>query len=87
MDKALITVVAAALGLISHARVHRIDLGAPGEELLRVIERVLPGTLAGFNMICLEGGLGFELGELQDDRFSNVFVEAGQIPPVDKIQG
>ena len=88
MDKALVTVVAAALGLISYARVHRIDLGAPGVELLRVIERVMPGTVAGFNLICLEGdALGFDLDELQDDTFPNVFVQAGKVAPVDEVQG
>ena len=88
MEKALITVVAAALGLVSHARVHRISLGAPGDELLRVIDRAMPGTVAGFNMICLEGGgLGFDPGELQDDIFPNVFVQAGKVAPVDEVQG
>lgn len=89
MSKSALPVVAAALGLISYARAHRIDLGAPGAELLAAIDKMMPGTVAGFDAICPKPRSDVRLSKLpklQNDRPLNVFVKGPQVSPVKKVQ-
>lgn len=87
MQEALTSVVAAALGLFTHSRIHRIDLGAPGDELLMEIERALPGTVAVLDGICpARGPLSLDDAKVRDDAFAKLGGQSVKVPLVDKIQ-
>lgn len=90
MGKSALPVVSAALGLISYARAHRIDLGTPGAELLSAIESVMPGTVEGFDAICPKPKSGRrlpKLRKLRGDRFLNGIWQGPKVSPIKKVQG
>ena len=87
MNQPLITVVAAALGLISHSRAHRVDLGPPGDALLMAIERAIPGTVAALDEICpVRPPLSAEDAKLRNDVFAKVFGQSVQVAQIDEIK-
>jgi hypothetical protein len=87
VSQALINVVAAALGLISHARIQRIDLGAPGDELLMEIERAVPGSVPALNAICpIRSPLSVDDEKLREDVFAKLRGQSVKMALVDEIQ-
>lgn len=86
MTSAHLGVVAAALGLISYARAHRIDLGAPGRELLAAIEVAMPGTVSGFDAICPEPKSVPKRVKNRNDRLLNGIRQGVEVASVDKIE-
>lgn len=88
MQEALASVVAAALGLFTHSRIHRINLGAAGDELLMEIERAVPGSVAALDAICpIRRPLGLDDTKLREDVFAKLRGQSVQVTKVDKVQG